>query len=74
MVGNSQAAIEATDQYQARISKSYSILTGSCSITVRDFFKGIRDPAEIWAPLNHKLNTASSEARHLALACIFQSL
>jgi hypothetical protein len=29
--GNSRAAIEATDQYQARIKKAYSIVAGSCS-------------------------------------------
>jgi hypothetical protein len=69
--GNSRAAIEATDQYQARIKKAYSIVAGSCSITVRDFFKGIRDPAAIWTTLNEKLNTASSEARQLALAYPF---
>jgi hypothetical protein len=72
--GNSRAAIEATDQYQARIKKAYSIVAGSCSITVRDFFKGIRDPAAIWTTLNEKLNTASSEAGQLALARTFQSL
>jgi hypothetical protein len=38
---NSRAAIEATDQYLTRIKKAYSIVVGSCSITVRDFFKGI---------------------------------
>jgi hypothetical protein len=45
--GNSRAAIEATEQYQARITKAYSIVAGSCSITVRDFFKRIRDPAAL---------------------------
>jgi hypothetical protein len=43
-------------------------------LTVRDFFKGIRDPAAIWTTLNDKLNTASSEAGQLALAHTFQSL
>jgi hypothetical protein len=72
--GNSRAAIEATNQYQACIKKAYSIVAGSCSITVRDFFNGIRDPAAIWTTLIDTLNTASSEAGQLALARTFQSL
>jgi hypothetical protein len=38
---NSRAVIEVTNQYQAHIKKAYSIVAGSCSITVRDFFKRI---------------------------------
>jgi hypothetical protein len=72
--GNSRAVIEATERYQARVDKAYSLLAGSCSLAIRDHFQGTVDPAAIWNILNEKFNTANSQAGQMALARAFQRL
>ena len=60
--------------FQCRSGKAAAIINASCHSSIKTYIDGMRDPAQMWAELKSKLDTANTRAGRTAILSHFHQL